>query len=76
MNASLTPEQRYVLGSTYHFIESAVIYIRAVLPVTSGTDEQLLTGLVELAEMCLKRLPMYFEELRPLEEERKKREGV
>ena len=54
---SLSPAQKSVLVSTYHTLESMATYIRAVVPCVSGTDEQLLSGLAELAEMCLKRLP-------------------
>ena len=73
---TLSQEQQSVLATTFHFLESATVYFRAVLPVVHEPDEQMLRGLVELAEVCLRRLPEHFSELQPLAEEWKKREGV
>lgn len=72
---SLTPEQKSVLGSTFHFLEMSVVYFRSVIPVVGETDERLLKALVELAESCLERLPQFFPELQSLDEDRKKRGG-
>lgn len=69
----LSELQRSVLSSFYHSIEAMAQYLRAVVPCVSGTDEQLLTGLVALAEMNLSRLPTAFPELQPLADVRKKR---
>ena len=73
---SLSPEQKSVLGTVFHFLESTTVYLRAVLPVVREEDELVLKGLLELGEICMKRLPQYFPELQPLAEEWKKRGGV
>ena len=72
---TLSPEQKHVLGSTFHFIESAEVYFRSVIPVVGETDERLLKALVDLADSCLRNLALFFPELRTLEEEHKKRGG-
>lgn len=64
----LSPEQESMLGTVFHFLESSMIYFRAVLPVVREADEHLLKGLLELGEICLRRLPEYFPELQPLAE--------
>ena len=70
---SLSPEQKSVLGTVFHFLESATVYLQSVLPVVHEVDARMLEGLLELGEICLKRLPQYFPELEPLAEEWKKR---
>ena len=71
--ASLSPEQKSVLGTVLHFIEAATIYFRSVLPVVDEVDARMLEGLLELAETCTKNLFRHFPELA---EEWKKRGGV
>ena len=73
---SLSSEQKSVLGTVFHFLESATVYFRAVVPVVREADEHLLKGLLELGEICMKRLPQYFPELEPLAEEWRKRGGL
>lgn len=73
---SLSQEQKTVLGSAYSTLWSVTIYLRVLLPVIRETDEQILAGLVEMAEMHLKRLPQCFPELQPLADEREKRGGL
>ena len=76
MNASLTPEQKHVLGSIFHFIESADVYFRSVLPVVGeGADERLLKAMVELAESCMRNMARFFPEMQPLFEDWKKLGG-
>lgn len=72
----LNPEQKAVLGTVFHFIEMAVVYLRSILPVVGETDERLSKALVELAESCLRRLPQFFPELQPLSVDRKNRGGA
>ena len=72
----LSQEQRHVLGTVFHLIESSLIYFRSVLPVVREADEQMVRGQIELGEVCLKNLARYFPELRPLAEEWKKRGGL
>jgi hypothetical protein len=72
----MTPDQKSVLGTAFHFLESATVYFRAVLPVVRETDEQMLKGLLKLGEICMRSLPQYFPELQPLAEEWKQRGGV
>lgn len=74
-SGSLTPEQKSVLATSYHFIESAVIYFRSVIPVVGETDERLLKALVDLAEACMRNMALFFPELRALSEEWKERGG-
>lgn len=66
----LNPEQKAVLRTTHHFLESATIYFRSVLPVVDEVDERLLRALVNLAESCMHNLALFFPELA---EELKKR---
>lgn len=70
---TLSQEQKTCLESVYAFLHSATVYLRAVLPVVGEADEQMLKGLLELGESCMKRLPQYFPELQPLAEERERR---
>ena len=70
---TLSQEQKSVLATTFHFLESATIYLQSVLPVVHEVDARMLEGLLELGEICMKRLPQYFPELEPLAEEWKKR---
>lgn len=70
---SLSPEQKSVLGTTFHFLESATIYLGSVAPIADEVDKRMLEGLLELGEMCMKRLPQYFPELQPLAKERERR---
>lgn len=72
---SLTPEQKSVLATSYHFIDSAVVYFRSVIPIVGETDERLLKALVELAETCMRNLALFFPELRTIDEEWKNRGG-
>ena len=69
----LSPEQKSTLGTVFHFLESATVYLRAVLPVVHEVDARMLEGLLELGEVCLERLPEYFPELTPLAAERERR---
>lgn len=73
--ASLTSEQRSVLRTTFHFLEMSINYLRSILPVVGEVDERLVKSLVELAESCLRNLPMFFPELRGLEQDQKNRGG-
>lgn len=72
-SSSLTPDQQSVLRTTFHFVEMSVTYLRSILPVVGEVDERLLKALVELAESCLRNLPLFFPELR--EQDRKQRGG-
>ena len=73
---SLSPEQTSVLGTVFHFLESATVYLGSVAPIADEVDKRMLEGLLELGEICMKRLPQYFPELEPLAEEWKKRGGA
>lgn len=79
----LTAEQKAVLSTAFHYIQSITIYLKlkAVIPVVRETDAMLLelwaangSSLLELGDVCLRRLPLFFPELRPLAEEHKKRD--
>ena len=73
---TLSQEQKSVLATTFHFIESATVYLRSVLPVVHEVDARMLEALIELGEMCLRRLPQNFPELQPLAAEWRKRGGL
>lgn len=77
----LTAEEKAVLSTAFHYIQSITIYLKAVIPVVRETDAMLLelwaanrSSLPELGDVCLRRLPLFFPELRPLAEEHKKRD--
>lgn len=77
----LTAEQKAVLSTAFHYIRSMPIYLKAVIPVVRETDAMLLelwaangSSLLELGDVCLRRLPLFLPELRPLAEEHKKRD--
>lgn len=74
--STLSQEQKSVLATTFHFLESSTVYLGSVAPIADEVDKRMLEGLLELGEMCLKRLPLYFPELQPLADEREKRGGA
>ena len=76
MTDPFSPEQRLVLEMAINFIHSATIYLVSVAPIADEVDKRMLEALIELGEMCLRRLPQNFPELQPLAEEWKKRRGV
>lgn len=69
----LTAEQKAVLSTAFHYIQSIAIYLKlkAVIQVVRETDAMLLelwaangSSLLELGDVCLRRLPLFFPELR------------
>ena len=71
--STLSQSQKSVLATTFHFLESATIYLRSVLPVVDETDERLLKALVASAESSMRSLALFFPEMQPLLEDWKKR---
>lgn len=59
----LSPEQKSALTTTLTYVRSVQVYLQSILPVVDGADETMLKGLVELGEVCTKRLPQHFPEL-------------
>lgn len=59
----LTEQQKLSITSAITFTHSAVIYLRACLPVVRETDAVQLQSLIDLGECVLRRLQKYFPEV-------------
>lgn len=57
---SLTEQERLSIISAITFTHSAVIYLKACLPIVREEDATQLQSLIELGELVLRRLQKYF----------------
>lgn len=62
-NRSLTEQEKLSIISAITFTHSAVIYLKACLPVVREGDATQLQSLIDLGELSLKRLQKYFPEM-------------
>ena len=59
-NRSLTEQEKLSIISAITFTHSAVIYLKACLPVVREADATQLQSLIDLGELVLRRLQKYF----------------
>lgn len=64
---SLSPGQTLAVESSYAFVRIAVVYLRATLPMVREADAVQLQSLIDLGELCVKRLIEGFPEVRPID---------
>lgn len=60
---SLTEQEKLSIISAITFTHSAVIYLKACLPVVREEDATQLQSLIDLGELALRRLQKYFHEV-------------